>query len=370
MSFYEEIKKYDWGQVAKQIYSKTDKDVLNALEKEKLDLDDFQALISPAADPYLEFMAQKSMQLTQKRFGKSIQLYVPLYISNACSNTCVYCGFNHKNSFKRTILNKQQVITEATELQNQGFEHILLVTGESNKDCGVTYIKEIMKALYDMFSLISIEVQPLETNEYKELAQVGLNTVYIYQETYNEQNYKIYHPSGKKSLYRYRLETPDRIGNAGIHKIGIGCLLGLEDWRVDSFFTALHLQYMEKKYWQTKYSISFPRLRPHIGNFEPNFKTNQRNLLQIICAYRLFNEHVELSLSTRENQEFRDNALKLGVTTFSAGSKTNPGGYTGIDETTEQFSVHDNRSAHEIASVIKKRGYEVIWKDWDHFMQQ
>ncbi len=370
MSFYDEINKYAWEEVAAEIYSKTERDVKYALGKDKLDMVDFQALISPAAEPYLELMAQKSMQLTQKRFGKTIQFYVPMYLSNVCTNTCVYCGFNHNNVFDRTILNQQQVLSEAEKLAELGFEHILLVTGESNKDCGVNYLKEMMKALSDKFSLISIEVQPLEVKEYEELILHGLNTVYIYQETYHSKNYKRYHPSGKKSNYRYRLETPDRLGEAGVHKIGLGCLLGLEDWRVDSFFTALHLQYLEKHYWRTKYSVSFPRLRPHAGSFEPNFKTNQRNLLQIICAYRLFNEHVELSLSTREDPNFRDNMLKLGVTSLSAGSKTNPGGYAGQEETLEQFSVHDDRSPHEIASVVKKQGYEVIWKDWDGYMQQ
>lgn len=369
MSFYEEIQKYSWEQAEKQIYAKTASDVKHALAKQKLNIDDFQALISPAAEPYLELMAQKSMQLTQKRFGKTIQFYVPMYLSNVCTNTCVYCGFNHNNDFERTILTKEQVLSEANELRELGFEHLLLVTGESTKHCGVDYIKEMMEALSDKFSLISIEVQPLETDEYKELARFGLNTVYIYQETYNQANYKKYHPSGKKSNYQYRLETPDRLGKAGIHRIGLGCLLGLEDWRVDSFYTALHLQYLERKYWQTKYSVSFPRLRPHAGSFEPNYKNNQRNLLQIICAYRLFNEHVELSLSTREEPAFRDNMLKLGVTSFSAGSKTNPGGYASEEDTLEQFSVHDDRSPKEIAEVVKAKGYEVIWKDWDSYMQ-
>ncbi len=369
MSFYEEIQKYKWEQVGQQIYAKTEQDVLRALNKDKLDMNDFQALISPAAQPYLEHMAQKSMQMTQKRFGKTVQFYAPLYLSNACTNTCVYCGFNHKNTFERTILNPQEVMAEAEELREQGFEHILLVTGESNKDCGVDYIQHMMEVLHKKFSLISIEVQPLESNEYELLAQHGLNTVYIYQETYNEANYKNYHPGGKKSNYQYRLETPDRLGNAGIHKIGLGCLLGLEDWRTDSFFTALHLQYLERTYWQTKYSISFPRLRPHMGSFAPNYKVSQRDLLQIICAYRLFNEHVELSLSTREDAKFRDHMLKLGVTAFSAGSKTNPGGYSGNDDTLEQFSVHDNRTPQDIATQVKKQGYEVVWKDWDHFMQ-
>ncbi|MFV0522606.1 MAG: 2-iminoacetate synthase ThiH [Mangrovibacterium sp.] len=367
MTFYDEIQKHNWEEVSKQIYNKTANDVKVALRKDKLTIHDFQALISPAAEPFLEQMAQKSMQLTQKRFGKTIQFYAPMYLSNACTNSCIYCGFNHNNIFERTILNKKQMLKDADIIAKLGFEHILLVTGESNKDCGVDYIKDMMESLRDKFSLISIEVQPLKTEEYKILTESGLNTVYVYQETYNEDNYKIYHPKGKKSNYRYRLETPDRLGEAGVHKIGLGCLIGLEDWRVDTYFTALHLNYLEKKYWQTKYTLSFPRLRPHMGSFEPNYKSTQRNLLQLICAYRLFNEQVEISLSTRENADFRDHALKLGVTSYSAGSKTNPGGYS-EKETVGQFSVHDDRTPNEVASAIRKNGYEVIWKDWSSYM--
>ena len=370
MTFYSEIKKYNWKEVSEQIYSKTEADVKLALSKVKPDLNDFQALLSPAAEKYLGLMLQKSMQITQKRFGKTIQLYIPLYLSNACNNTCVYCGFNHKNDFQRTILTKEEVLKEAKAIKEQGFEHILLVTGEDSKQCGVEYIKDMMDALRKDFALVSIEVQPLKVDEYQSLIESGLNTVYIYQETYNENNYRVYHPAGKKSDYQHRIETPDRLGQAGVHKIGLGCLLGLEDWRVDSFYTALHLSYLEKKYWQSKYSISFPRLRPHAGSFQSKYRAGQKNLVQLISAYRLFNEHVELSLSTREDSKFRDNMLKLGVTAFSAGSKTNPGGYSSEEETLEQFSVHDNREPYEIASMVKAKGYEVVWKDWDYFMQE
>lgn len=368
-TFYQEIQKHSWDDINRQIYNKTPEDVKRALGKTRPGLDDFQALISPAAVPYLELMVQKSMQVTRQRFGKTMQLYIPLYLSNACTNSCVYCGFNHGNDIERTILSIDEVRAEAREIRKPGFEHILLVTGEDHRRCGVDYLQDVMKVLKDEFSLISLEVQPLETAEYKQLTRHGLNTVYIYQETYHEANYKNYHPGGRKSNYQYRLETPDRIGMAGVHKIGLGCLLGLEDWRTDSFFTALHLDYLEKRYWQTKYSISFPRLRPHAGAFEPRFHVGQKDLVQLICAYRLFNEQVELSLSTREDANFRDNVLKLGVTAFSAGSKTNPGGYTKNQESLEQFSVDDNRSPAQIAGMIKNNGYEVVWKDWDRFMQ-
>lgn len=369
MSFYYEIQKYNWEQVSRKIYSKTETDVKRVLAKNQLDLNDFQALLSPAAKPYLELMVKKSMQITQKRFGKTVQMYIPLYLSNLCTNGCVYCGFNHKVKCDRKILNKDEVLAEANEIQKLGFEHILLVTGEDPKRCGANYIAEMMEILKPMFSLISIEVQPMNVNEYKQLINNGLNAVYIYQETYNENNYRNYHPTGKKSNFQYRLETPDRLGQAGVHKIGLGCLLGLEDWRVDSFYTALHLSYLEKHYWKSKYSISFPRLRPHAGNFEPRYANSQKDLVQLISAYRLLNEQVEISLSTREDAHFRDNMLKLGITSISAGSKTNPGGYTIQGASLEQFSVHDDRSPAEIAHMVRNNGYEVIWKDWDAYMQ-
>ncbi len=367
--FYQKLQKYDWDNILNQIYSRTENDVKQALAKERLTIHDFQALISPAAEPYLELMAQKSMQITQKRFGKTIQMYIPLYISNACTNSCVYCGFNRNNKFDRTILALNEIMEEAAIIKNMGFKHILLVTGEDEKHCGASYIKEIIEELNQDFSHISIEVQPLASSEYKKMKEYGLNTVYIYQETYNEQQYPEYHPDGKKADFQYRLSTPERIGEAGVHKTGLGCLLGLEDWRTDSFFTALHLQFLEKHYWKTKYCISFPRLRPHVGAFQPKHPVTEKNLLQLICAYRLFNEYVEISLSTRESPKFRDHMLKLGITSFSAGSKTNPGGYANDEGHLEQFAVHDSRHPSEIAEMIQQNGYEVVWKDWDYYMQ-
>lgn len=369
MSFYNEICKYSWKQIGDEIYSKTEEDVLTALNKRSIDLNDFQALISPAADKFLEKMAQKSRAITQQRFGKCMQMYIPLYLSNSCTNHCVYCGFNHSNKFERTILNEEQLKAESQAIKKQGFEHLLLVSGEDQKNCGSDYLARMMDVVKDDFALLSLEAQPLDTEEYEMLKHKKLNTVYVYQETYREETYKNYHPKGKKSNYKYRLETPDRLGDAGIHKIGLGCLLGLEDWRIDTFFTALHLQYLERNYWKSKYSISFPRLRPHVGAFQPRFETTEKDLLQLICAYRLLNPHVEISLSTRESAFFRNNAFQLGPTSYSAGSKTNPGGYSNADESLEQFSVNDDRSVCDIAQMIRNNDYEVVWKDWDRFMQ-
>ncbi|NDC38822.1 MAG: 2-iminoacetate synthase ThiH, partial [Proteobacteria bacterium] len=222
-----------------------------------------------------------------------------------------------------------------------------------------------LSLLTPKFSQVSFEVQPLEEDEYRELRASGVTAVLVYQETYHRETYKTHHPKGKKSNLEYRLETPDRLGRAGIHKIGLGALLGLEDWRVDSFFTALHLAYLERTYWRTKYSISFPRLRPAEGVLEPKVVVEDKDLVQLICAYRIFNENAELSLSTRESPWFRDHAVKLGVTTMSAGSRTDPGGYSTHKSALRQFEISDERSPAEVAQMLKANGIEPLWKDWD-----
>lgn len=365
-SFASLFEKYDWETVTAEIYAKTEQDVLLALsKKKKRTLEDFKALISPAAMPYLAQMAELSNQITQKRFGKVIQMYVPMYLSNECQNICTYCGFSLDVAVRRTTLTDAQILKEIEVIKSYGYDHILLVTGEANKTVGVDYFKNTLNLIRPHFSHISLEVQPLEQEEYEELMPLGLNTVLVYQETYHEENYKLHHPKGKKSNFNYRIDTPDRIGKAGAHKIGLGVLIGLEDWRTDSFFCALHLDYLEKTYWQTKYSISFPRLRPHTGNLEPKVDMSDRELVQLICAYRIFNEEVELSMSTRESEKFRNNIVKLGITSISAGSKTDPGGYASKEEALEQFEISDERSPAEVAQMIKEQGYEPVWKDWD-----
>ena len=356
---------YNWEEQKKSIYSKTSKDVEIALSSKKRNIEDFKSLISPAAIPYLEQMAKLSHELTTKRFGKTIQLYAPMYLSNECNNICTYCGFSLDNKIKRKTLTDNEILSEVAFLKNQGFNHILLVTGESNHTVHVPYFKNAIKLIKSHFANISIEVQPLETEEYKELHDEGVYSVLVYQETYHKEVYKQYHPKGKKSNFDYRLETPDRVGQAGIHKIGLGILLGLEDWRVDSLFCALHLDYLQKNYWQSKYSISFPRMRPAEGIIEPNVIVTDKELVQLLCAYRLFNEDVELSISTRESENLRNNIIPLGVTSMSAGSKTNPGGYVVEPESLEQFEISDERSVLQISELIKNSGYEPVYKDWD-----
>ncbi len=363
--FTEHVHPFSWEETKSSIYSKTSTDVEYALYSSKRTLEDFKALISPAAAPYLEQMAQNSQVITQKRFGKTIQLFAPLYVSNECNNICTYCGFSFDNNVKRKTLSENELLQEAEMLKQKGFNHILLVSGEANHTVNTNYFLKAVELLKYKFANISIEVQPLEANEYAALQVAGVYSVLVYQETYHQQVYKKYHPKGKKSNFQYRLETPDRIGSSGIHKIGLGVLLGLEDWRTDSFFCALHLEYLQKKYWQTKYSISFPRMRPAEGIIEPNVIVSDRELLQLICAYRLLNENVELSISTRESEKFRDHVVNLGATSMSAGSKTNPGGYAAEPESLKQFEISDERRVEEFIAVITTNGYEAVWKDWD-----
>lgn len=365
MSFKDIFDIQNWNEVSDSISNKHPEDVEKALYSQSRNLEDFKALVSPAAVGYLEEMARLSHSLTQKRFGKIIQLYTPLYLSNACSNFCIYCGFNASNKIRRKILTIEEIQTEANEIKKQGFDHILLVTGEFGHVVNVDYFKKSIEAIRPLFANISFEVQPLEIKEYKELQQAGVYAVLIYQETYNKEKYPFYHPKGKKADFYHRLESPDRIGMAGMHKIGLGVLLGLEDWRVDSYFCAMHLQYLQKKYWQTKYSISFPRIRPAEGSKNLYTSVSDKDFVQLICAYRLFNEDIELSLSTRESEWFRNNVFRLGITSMSAGSKTNPGGYAIEQGSLQQFEINDKRTAGQIAKFIANHNYEPVWKDWD-----
>lgn len=294
---------YEWNEVKAGIYAKTARDVEQALHNQRRSLDDFAALISPAAAPYLGQMAAISNVLTRQRFGNTMQLYIPMYLSNECQNICTYCGFSLDNKIRRKTLSPAEILLETAAIKAMGFEHVLLVTGEAHQLVSTDYFKKTLQLLRPHFANISMEVQPMDEQDYRELAELGLHAVLVYQETYHRDDYKKHHPRGRKSNFDYRLDTPDRLGRAGIHKMGLGVLIGLEDWRTDSFFTALHLAYLEKKYWATRYSISFPRLRPFSGGLTPKVVMSDRELVQLICAYRLFNQEVELSLSTREEEQ-------------------------------------------------------------------
>ena len=359
------FEQYSWEEVSALIESRSATDVERALSKPRRDLKDFAALISPAAEPYLEQMARLSRQLTRKRFGNVISLYAPFYLSNECQNICTYCGFSLDNQIPRKTLGGGEILQELEVLRGLGFEHVLIVTGEANRTVGMDYFRTAFKLINPHFSQLSLEVQPLEEEDYRELIELGLHGVLVYQETYRRETYKQHHPKGRKSNFHYRLATPDRLGRAGVHKIGLGVLIGLEDWRTDSWFNALHLDYLSRTYWKTKYSVSFPRLRPHAGGLEPVSVMEDRQLVQLMCAYRLLNEDLELSISTRESPHFRDHVIQLGANTLSAGSKTNPGGYTAEPDSLEQFEIDDQRSPKEVAEMIRRGGYDPIWKDWD-----
>ncbi|MDR2791961.1 MAG: 2-iminoacetate synthase ThiH [Tannerellaceae bacterium] len=368
----EEVFSADWNRTGDKIYGMTAADVERALIKRRLSVEDFMALISPAASKYLEEMAALSRRYTQERFGKAIRFYVPLYLTNSCTNHCIYCGFNYRNDIRRIILTEEQILQEVEAIKAMGdFRHILLVTGENPRDAGIDYLERSVALVRPFFSSISIEVQPLREEDYRRLSAAGVSAVYCYQETYNSERYRIYHPKGMKSKYAWRLEAFDRMGRAGMRKIGLGVLIGLEDWRTDVAMMAGHLRYLQRKYWQTLYSVSFPRIRPHTGDaFQPNVVMSDRELAQLIFAFRIFDNDVEMTLSTRESSVFRDNMATLGITSLSAGSKTDPGGYSVFRTELEQWAINDNRSPAEVASAVRSQGYDVVWKDWDLSLQE
>lgn len=364
--FSEEIEKYNWEETTASIMAKTEMDVRRALAKERLSIDDFMALISPAAEPYLGEMAARSQAITQRRFGKVMSLYIPMYITNSCANACVYCGFNCHNDFERVILTPEQIKAECEAIKQLGpFENILLVTGENPAKAGTPYIEEALKICRPYFSNMTIEVMPLSSEDYARLTRAGLNGVVCFQETYHKERYKVYHPAGMKSLFEWRLNGYDRMGQAGVHKIGMGVLIGLEDWRTDVTYMARHLEYLRKRYWKTRYSVNFPRMRPSESGFQPNVVISDRQLAQLTFAFRLYDHDIDISMSTREAPFFRDHIMTLGPTSMSAGSKTDPGGYATYPQALEQFAVSDERTPSEVAAAIRRGGYEPVWKDWD-----
>ena len=370
MLFSEVIRQYDWAEMGAEIAAKTAADVEVALGQAalgRMTIEDFKALVSPsaAAPAYLERMAALSREVTQKRFGKTIQFYIPLYLSNECTNHCIYCGFNHENKFSRVTLSDAQIMEEAEVLKKMGYEHLLLLTGESPRKVGVDYIEHAMQLLSPHFAQLSLEVFPMDTDEYARLCKSGLHAVYVYQETYNEQRYGFYHPAGKKADFAWRVNSQDRLGMAQVHKIGLGALLGLEDWRTEAYAMAMHLRHLQKHYWRSKYAIAFPRMRPHAGGYEPDYPLTDKEFVQMIWAFRLFDPDLEMSLTTRESPEFRDHMVSLGITSISAGSKTDPGGYSHPGTETAQFDVNDDRSPVEMKKMVEAQGYEVVWKDWD-----
>ena len=341
----------------------------------------------------LEEWIFQSQRITQKHFGKTIHLFAPLYLSNECINNCQYCGFSRDNPILRTTLTIKQVVQEAQYLHSQGFRHLLLVTGEHPKFVSNGYLTECIKALQPFIPSISLEVGPTETTAYETLVQTGAEGLVVYQETYHQKKYEQLHTAGPKKNFRWRLDCPQRAYEAGFRRLGIGALLGLSDWKQEALYLAIHLDYLYRQCWKAEISVSFPRLRPHCGEetFRPNPHEipNSLQLTQLILLFRRHFPTVGITLSTREPANLRDLLIPAGITHMSAGSTTNPGGYTGIGQdnlhfthkgkrieltaqqekqnltSSGQFEIDDERSPQYIAEVISKQGYEPVWKNWE-----
>lgn len=366
--------------------------VHESLAKADLSLTDFAQLLSPAAAEALEPMARRAHHITQQRFGKVMRLFAPLYLSNECINNCRYCGFSRDNPILRVTLSVAEVQREAQALLAQGFRNILLVSGEHPKFVSNNYLADCIRALHEITPSISLEIGPMETADYAPLVQAGAEGLVVYQETYDPVVYEQMHTSGPKRNFRWRLATPERAYAAGFRRLGIGALYGLADWRYEAICVAAHAQYLLRNCWKAYVTISLPRLRPCAGEFQPLTNMTDREMVQLVCAFRLMFPDVGLVLSTRETPKLRDGLIPLGITLMSAGSHTEPGGYTGVGQdklhhtergrivelgasewaataaearATEQFNIADARTPEQVAERIRRLGYEPVWKDWD-----
>lgn len=355
----------------------------------------FSSLIAPIQRPDLEALAVESVAKTRQNFGRTMRLFAPIYLSNECVNNCAYCGFSRDNPILRTTLTVPQVVKEARHLTALGFRHILLVAGEHPKFVSEGYLAECIAALRSSVPTLAIEVGPMETPEYIPLVDAGCEGLVVYQETYHREAYAKYHTAGPKKHFDWRLECPERGYEAGFRHIGIGALMGLADWRYDVLRLAAHLEYLYRHCWKAAFTISLPRLRPAAGEFQPEHLLSDAEFVQILCAFRVCFPQVGIILSTRESAALRNSLFPLCVTSVSAGSHTEPGGYTGegaddvhltvkgrrveleqkpsascsesITETsaTGQFDIADGRSPEAIAAYLKSLHLEPVWKDWD-----
>ncbi|MBA2433241.1 MAG: 2-iminoacetate synthase ThiH [Chthoniobacterales bacterium] len=357
------------------------------LEKSRV-VREFERLIAPKSDAEFEALAQQSRALTRQNFGRTMRLFAPLYLSNECINNCRYCGFSRDNPILRVTLDLEQVVKEARHLAAEGFRQVLLVAGEHPKFVSGSYLSECVRALAADFSSIAIEVGPMETAEYQPVVEAGAEALVVYQETYNRRIYSEMHTSGPKRDFNWRLDCAERGYDAGFRRLGIGALFGLAPWHEEAVALAAHVDYLLRRCWQAQISVSLPRLRPAAGGFKPAFTMSDRELAQLICALRICFPQLGIVLSTRERAALRDALVPLGITMMSAGSHTEPGGYTrqgtenlhltvrgrivapeydsGADQlATGQFEISDDRSPAEIAEVLRRRGIEPVWKDWD-----
>lgn len=365
--FLTEFQKISPDKIRHQINRVTEQEAEICLQKNKFSLHDIPILLSPAMEKYIEEMARKSYRITRQRFGNVIQLFAPLYLSNECFSICKYCGFSSDNKINRVTLSFDEVIKDGIILHKQGFRHILLVSGDASKIITQQYLKTITKELKNYFHSISIEIHPMTSEEYTELVDAGVDGLTIYQETYLPDVYKEMHIKGKKTDFKWRLETPERAGKAGLRRIGIGFLLGLSDWRLEGYYLSFHAQYLMTHFWQSQISISLPRLCQTGKDFKIPQPVKGSHLVQLLCALRLVFPDVILILSTREKASLRNRLIPLGFTMVSAGSKTYPGGYSHIHlhHSDSQFEIEDTRSSKEVAEEIRHLGLEPIWKDWD-----
>jgi 2-iminoacetate synthase len=395
VSFVSEFNSLPLAALAKRSQNTGSAAARDAMGNGKLSLADFAALISPAAAELLEPMGRRAHAMTQQRFGKVIRLFAPLYLSNECINNCKYCGFSRDNPILRVTLSVEEVLREANALHEQGFRNILLVAGEHPKFVSGNYLKDCVAALHSEWPSISLEVGPMEAEEYRPIVQAGAEGLVVYQETYDRAIYDDMHTAGPKKNFDWRVETAERAYAAGFRRLGIGALYGLADWRYEALCVAAHADYLLRNCWKAYVTISLPRLRPCAGEFQPLTHMTDRDLVQLVCAFRLMFPDVGLVLSTREQAKLRDGLIPLGITMVSAGSHTEPGGYTGAGKenihhtergrilelasgssewapqqnratnATGQFEIADERSAQEVADLIRKLGYEPVWKDWD-----
>ena len=363
--FFQRIENYDPRALGHALAKVTEDQVGATLAKDRLDDADAVRLFSPAAQGFVEEIAQKAAAITERRFGKIIQLYAPLYLSNECSNACVYCGFSVDTDMPRISLTCEQAVEDANRLYEEGFRHILLLAGESPGAYGVEDILQATGAISGKFASVSIEVFPMKTDDYRRLEAAGVDALTLYQETYDPVLYKTLHPKGPKSNYRKRLESIENGGRAAFRSLGIGALLGLGDWRCEAVMLARHARYLGRRFWKSRIAVSFPRVNPAQAGYMPPRPVSDAHLVQMVVGMRLLLPDAELVLSTREPAPLRDNMVGLGITRMSAGSRTNPGGYVTRPDSARQFPVADSRSPSAVAAMIAEKGFEPVWKDFD-----
>lgn len=362
-------------QMEKYDYSKfTEEDVRIALEKEILTPRDFQSLLSPVAEKFLEEIAQRARIETRKHFGNSIYMFTPLYISNYCENYCVYCGFNSHNKINRSKLNMEQIEKELKAISKTGLKEVLILTGESRKHSNIEYIGEACKLATKYFNVVGVEIYPLNVDEYSYLNSCGVDYVTVFQETYNSDKYETLHLAGHKRIFPYRLNAQERALMGGMRGVGFAALLGLDDFRKDAFATGYHAYLLQQKYPHAEIAISCPRLRPIINNEKINPKdVHETQLLQIICAYRIFLPFSNITISTRESAKFRDNVIKIAATKISAGVSTGIGSHSDeVEESRgdEQFEISDSRTVDEVFYSIKNKGLQPVMSDYINLTQK